>query len=85
LGDTDNSDTATLKKAMDKLDYDLKKIKGHLLRDFPRDSHEYKTFKDAFGIEHITDVFQTYAYFGLYADEAGRYASYLSRRLAKYR
>jgi len=84
LRDSDNIDTATLKKAMDKVDYDLKKIKEHLLRDFPHDSTEYKTCKDAFGIEHITDVFQTYAYFGLYADEAGRYASYLSRRLDKY-
>jgi len=79
-----DSDEATLKNAGAKVDHDLGKIKDQLLRDFPTDCADYARFKKALRIEHLPDVFQTYAYFGLYPDTAGRYSSYLEYRLGKW-
>lgn len=77
-------DEAALKKASAKVDHDLGKIKDQLLRDFPPGSADYAHYKKTFRIEHLTDIFQTYAYFGLYPDTAKRYSSYLERRLGKW-
>jgi hypothetical protein len=76
---------AEIKQAEDKVDYDLKKIKTQLLKDYTPGTTEYLSLFDAFGVEHLTDVFRTYAYFGLYPDSQGRYVSYLSGKLDKLR
>jgi hypothetical protein len=74
---------AEIKQAEGKVDYDLKKIKTQLLKDFMPGTPEYLGLFNAFGVEHLTDVFRTYAYFGLYPDTQGRYVSYLSGKLDK--
>jgi hypothetical protein len=79
--DRKNYSTKDLKKVDGWLDNDLKKIKQHILRDFEPDSSEYKQHHEAFALEHITDIFRSYAYFGLYPDSSERFISYLSDRL----
>jgi len=79
------TDETTLKNATAKVDHDFGKIRDQLLRDVPTDTDDYRLYKKQFRIEHVTDVFKTYAYFGLYPDTANRYTSYLQRRLKKWR
>lgn len=76
---------AELKKATYKVDFDLKKIKQHLLNHINPDNPAYKITQDTFAIEHITDVFKIYAYFGLYPDQKNRYTSYLGDKLSKHK
>ncbi len=89
LQDRDNCSDAELRKALDKVDYDFKKIKNVLLKDFEHDSSEhYNQLNEAFSLEHITDIFQAYAYFGLYPHipkGKDQLISYLSNRLGHYR
>lgn len=89
LQDRNNGSDLELKKALDKVDYDFKKIKNVILKDFEHDSTEhYNQLNEAFSLEHITDVFQTYAYFGLYPHipkGKDQLISYLSNRLGNYR
>lgn len=82
LQDRDDCTDTELKKAEGWVDYDLRKIKEHLLRDFEHDTTEnYNRLKKEFKLEHITDVFKAYAYFGLYPDRSKRFISYLSGKL----
>jgi hypothetical protein len=86
LQDRDDCTTAELKKVGHWLDYDLDKIRQYLLRDFEQDTTEnYSRLQKEFELEHITDVFKTYAYFGLYpdprSDKTRRFISYLSDKL----
>jgi hypothetical protein len=75
------ADPGTLKRLGDNVKTDIKKIKQQLLRDFTPDSPEYKFYQESFSIQHIPEVFKTYAYFGLYPDTGRRYTSYLEHRL----
>ncbi|TAL55817.1 MAG: hypothetical protein EPN89_00150 [Methylovulum sp.] len=82
LQDRDDCTAAELKRVGYWLDYDLKKIRQHLLRDLEQDTAEnYSRLHKEFELEHITDVFKTYAYFGLYPDSSKRFISYLSDKL----
>lgn len=82
LQDRDDCTAAELKKAGYWLDHDLDKIRQHLLRDLEQDTTEnYSRLQKEFKLEHITDVFKTYAYFGLYPDSSKRFISYLSDKL----
>lgn len=89
----DEGDGAALKKAKSWVSYDLDKIKSLLFTDFKDNPAEQQRLKNEFGLQHITDVFRSYAYFGLYPDPNQQrnpvgnhyYISYLSEKLDKWR
>ncbi|MGZ4956301.1 MAG: hypothetical protein ACXWAT_10085 [Methylobacter sp.] len=88
LQNKDDNNAVELRKALDKVDYDTRKIKEQILRNFNDDDLNNDNGLQEFELEHITDVFKTYAYFGLYPHIPKgneRFISYLSNRLDKYR
>lgn len=83
----DDCSALELRKALDKVDYDFRKIKDQISRNFNYGELNDDNSLQEFELEHITDVFKTYAYFGLYPHIAKGnepFISYLSNRLDKY-
>lgn len=77
-----------VRKALDKVDYDVKKIKQSLLKDFEHDAPEnYQRLQKDITLEHFTAIFQVYAYCGFYPHAAkgkDRMLGYLEDKLGKY-
>jgi hypothetical protein len=75
-----------LERASGYVDYDFRKIKLHLFKNLSSDqewgSAELNDIiQNDFKLEQMSDVFKTYAYFGLYPDSSGQFLSHLSNRL----
>jgi hypothetical protein len=89
LRDTPNPERGILKKAIDKVDYDVGKIRKTVLADFEKDAPEnYGKLYRELGLEHFPELFRAYAYFGFYPPGTGgpgQFISYLSGRLEKFR
>jgi hypothetical protein len=89
LRDTPNPERGILKKAIDKVDYDVGKIRKTVLADFEKDAPEnYGKLYRELGLEHFPELFRAYAYFGFYppgTGGSGQFISYLSGRLEKFR
>lgn len=75
-------------KALEKVDYDVRKIKKTVLTDFEADTPEnYRKLYRELGLEHFPDIFRAYAYFGFYppyTNGQGPFISYLASRLDKF-
>ncbi|WP_192828610.1 hypothetical protein [Methylocucumis oryzae] len=85
LANRSDSSAAELKKALDKVDYDLKKIKYLVFKDFADSQDEQVlALQERYDWHHVVEMFKIYAYFGFYPDPSKRLVSYLQTKMGAW-
>lgn len=89
LGNAPDGDAAALKKALDKVYYDLAKIRKRVLKRFEQDTPEnYRRMERELTPDRFPSLFRAYAYFGFYPPphhQPEQFVAYLAKDLDKWR